>query len=194
MTALAVTVDDVVVHQREVVDELDGDGTGHADGGRCAHGFGGQHRERGPYPLAPVPGHRVALGVGPAEVVRHGRAERGIEPADCGAHGGLHQRARSFQRTGYLRAIRHGGRRHGSQRPIVSRADHRAASEKAAGTKPPGAVGRSNRLVPRLHIFSASTAADWPLRTAPSMVAGHPVRVHAPASVRPRNGESAAGR
>ncbi len=77
--ALFVAVHQVVVQQREVVDQFDGDRAGHT-GARCRAGdLGGQHRERGAHRLAPVAVRGPALRVGPAEVVGghrvHGRGQ-----------------------------------------------------------------------------------------------------------------------
>lgn len=79
MAALLVAVHQVVVQQREVVHEFDGDGAGDAGLGRRARGFRGQQGERGAHGLAAVAVGRPALGVDPAEVVRrdgvHGRRQ-----------------------------------------------------------------------------------------------------------------------
>ena len=77
--ALFVTVHQVVVQQREVVDQLDRDGAGDADLGRGSGHLGGQQRERGAHGLAAVTVRGAALGVDPAEVVGgdgvHGRRQ-----------------------------------------------------------------------------------------------------------------------
>lgn len=79
VAALLVAVHQVVVQQREVVHQFNGDRTRHAHLGGGAGGLRGQDGERGAYGLAAVAVRGIALGVDPAEVVGgdgvHGRCE-----------------------------------------------------------------------------------------------------------------------
>ena len=71
MTAVAVLVDDVVVEQREVVDQLDGHGSGDA---RLLGAAGGRRRNQhqcGPDPLAPA-----------GQVMAHWLGQLGAETVD----------------------------------------------------------------------------------------------------------------
>ena len=76
VAALAVVVDDVVVHQREVVDQLDGDRAGHADRlVGAARAAAEQSASAGADALAAAALDRAAVDVDPAEVVLGGAAQ-----------------------------------------------------------------------------------------------------------------------
>ncbi len=188
VAALLVAVHQVVVQQREVVDELDGDRAGDADLGRGSRSLGGEQREGGADGLAAVAVRRVALGVDPAEVVRgdgvHGRRE----PVDRGAEHGGRQRAAALQEGERVRLLDApsgcavaGIRVLDSRVPRVhwlSSVSCTCCCGRAGGRHAASCRGCSRW---RPSAASAACAALSPLRTAPSMVAGQPVAVHAPA-------------
>ena len=154
-----VAVHDVVVQQREVVHELDRDRAGQPAVGR---------RARGPAPTAaPAPAAApcrrrrpagAAVGVDPAEVVRGDQAQSRVEPVDAPAQ----------RRT----EPRHRARGHGSssRRTGPTSAERRHSPTRGRRIWRGKAGGRRRSV---------------PLRTAPSIVAGHPVSVHAPARASP---------
>ena len=77
VTAFRVVIDDVVMDQREVVDELDRHGTRDPELRRHADRLGGQHSERWTYPFAAVVRDDAALSITPAEVVLSDRTDLG---------------------------------------------------------------------------------------------------------------------
>jgi hypothetical protein len=77
--ALAVAVHDVVVDQRRVVQQLDGDGRVHR---LAAGGFGAQQREGRAYQLAADASGRGSVRVAQAGLVSADPAEFAVEPAD----------------------------------------------------------------------------------------------------------------
>jgi len=88
VAALGVAIHHVVVQQREVVHQLDGDGTRDAHVCAGAGQLGGQQRERRPDRFA-APGQTCrAVRIGPAQVVAGDVAAGGIQPGDGGPHGG----------------------------------------------------------------------------------------------------------
>lgn len=184
--ALLVAVHQVVVQQREVVDQFDGDRAGHAGLRGGAGDLGGQHGEGGAYGLAAVAVRGPALGVDPAEVVGgdrvHGRRQavdgrpqyrRGQGPAALQERGHVHRGPSSGLRgrghSGHSLSSCCGTGGAGTCRAALLQ--HQAASSRAKRWR-----GRGRPRAP-----SAASAAPTPLRTALSMVAGHPVAVHAPA-------------
>ena len=138
-------IHDVVVEQREVVDQLDGDGAVDCRLGRRAHGA---RRERAPAPGGPP--------LPPA--ARRPRPSRGgstatarsvrLEPSD-GVAGAPARRA---------------------SRGAVERLGERSPSRGHPRAPPTSGAAQRPRARP-----------PSPLRTAPSIVAGQPVSVHAPA-------------
>ncbi len=184
--ALFVAVHQVVVQQREVVDQLHGDGAGDAGLGLGAGDLRGEHREGGAYGLAAVPVRGVALGVDPAEVVGgnrvHGRCQAvdgrpqyrcGKGPAALQERGHVHRGPPSGLRgrghSGHSLSSCCGTEGAGACRALLI--EHQAASSNSKRWR-----GRGRPRAP-----STASAALTPLRTALSMVAGHPVAVHAPA-------------
>ncbi len=185
VAALLVAVHQVVVQEGEVVHQLHGHRAGHAHLGRGAGDLGGEHGERGTYGLAAVAVRGVALGVDPAEVVGgdgvHGRGQsvdrrpqdrRGQGPAALQKRGHVHRGPSIGRRgrghSGHSLSSSCGA---GSAGVGPARIGFHAASSKKSGRRP-----RDRPRAP-----SAAAAAPTPLRTALSMVAGHPVAVHAPA-------------
>jgi hypothetical protein len=98
VTAFAVAVDDVVVEQREVVDELDRDRTGYPVPRVGARGLRRQHGQRGADPLAPGARTGRPVLVAPAEVVGRDPPELGVEPPDGCDHGRVHHVAGTGER------------------------------------------------------------------------------------------------
>ena len=148
------------------------------------------------------------------EVAAHGGPVEPVGPPD---------RDPDQVRPGQAALVRHGGpavraqvhpgaavagrRAAGSGRPAPAPAER---EERASATSR-GTTVRRLAADPRPHVFattpyvrnapgvfsgppSTCRAARIPLRTAPSMVAGHPVSVHAPASATPGTGVAVPGR
>lgn len=183
--ALFVAVHQVVVQQGEVVDQFDGDRSGDACLGRGAGDLGGEHGKGGTYGLAAIAVGGIALGVDPAEVVGgngvHGRGQAvdrrpqyrcGQGPAALQERGHVHRgpsigrRGRGHSGHSLSSCCGTGGA--GTCRALM---EHQAASSTSKRCR-----GRG-----RPRALSTASAALTPLRTALSMVAGHPVAVHAPA-------------
>ena len=100
MPALDIAVHDVVVQQREVVHEFDGDRRRHAITGVAATRFGRQHGEGRPDRFAPdaVAHDRLTVGVEPAQVVGRDLAHvLAVEPVDGGSESGDDEGARAGQ-------------------------------------------------------------------------------------------------
>src|SRR5579875_476167 len=155
--SLAVAVDDVVVQQRVVVHELDGHGTGQRILVVPADGSGREEDEPRAHVLAAS-----------REVVADGLVQRGVEPLDRRVEGRHHERGRAAECLGHL----HDGCSTGARRDERRRHAGAASSSRVAGRSDPKDA-------------TAASAAASPERTAPSMVAGHPVAVHAPATNTP---------
>ncbi len=151
--ALGVLVDDIVVDQREVVDELDRHTAGDPDDPLRRDRLGREHGEGRAHALAAVAAGGAALRVRPTEVVLGDRPELGREPVDGGAQGRRDETARAAEHL----------------RDAPCR-DHATTSSGSLRT----ARGELTAL-------SAQDDATTPLRTAPSIVAGQPVSVHEPA-------------
>ena len=172
MPALGVAVHDVVVQQREVVHELDGRGGGHAALRRGAGGAGRQQRERRAQRLARGAAGRLAARSRPGRGGRRRRcATAGLSrPTAAAIAGPTRSRAVSTP-AGIV--------------TVMTRSRDRASSRRAA-------PGRPRPAWPARWI--SSCAAVRPLRTAPSIVSGQPVSVHAPASSSPGTEVAAPGR
>ena len=145
------------------MDQLEGHAAGHADGGVGPRRLGGQQGQ----------GRADALAAGALEWAarrcrssRGGRTTRrrdvGGQPVDGGHHG------RRDQLPGAGQGVGHADRR-GQPSSVVVGSRHLL-----------GAVRRD-----RAGAVEGARAAARPLRSAPSIVAGQPVSVHAPASHRP---------
>ncbi len=94
----AVFIHHVVVQQRVVVREFDGDSCVGGLTGRAADGLGRQHRQRGPYRLAGIPVQRAAVFVPPAEVVADHLARRRVHPVRRRPQAGCDQLAGPVER------------------------------------------------------------------------------------------------
>ena len=164
VSAFNIAVDDVVVDEREIVDDLDGDCPGEADA-LLGAALLPRQREPGAHELA-----------SPGEVFAHRGPQRRAE-AEHGRVDGLGNH-RSHPRQGLrcdesaVAPCRGGDRR------------HVPAPSSCRGSPTPVSEPRA----------SARKAARWPLRTAPSMVAGQPVSHDAPARNKPGTSVTVAGR
>ena len=158
-----VAVHQVVVQQREVVHQLDGDRARHPDLGRRSGGPGREQGEGRAQRLAARSGLGVAVGVGPAEVVGRLRAAGRVELVDGRPQGWLDQVAGLGQAPWARRwSCRHSVRRVGAggvcrgtdrerrlrpprprcgRRPPSSRAT-RCRSMRRRGTSPGSGTGR----------------------------------------------------
>ena len=153
VTALAVAVDHVVVQQREVVDELDGDRARHADRRERAGRLGREDRQRGPDALAAAARRRVALLVGPAQVVADRRLQlRRRRRTASRSAGSVYSRARSST-AGTVRI---------TPRPPSSHwARHRPCVGSASAARSTGDAVRSTprRGAPRRGVLAAAHRA-----------------------------------
>ena len=82
VVAFGVGVDDVVVNQREVVDQLDGHSSGHPDAGVRPGRFGGEDGQGRADALAAGRVHRVTGGISPAQVIGRDASDLWGEPFD----------------------------------------------------------------------------------------------------------------
>ena len=179
--AFGVGVDDVVVDEREVVDELDGHRAGHPDLGVGPRRLGGEDGQGRPDALAArqsrpgcrrgrsSPCGRWPAGGSRAPDARWPRSGPGRRPGGTGPgpRGRQWSGSRHLLGVGWLKGVRQGQGRPGPVLVAVRDAPARGVPARA------------------------TAAAARPLRTAPSMVAGQPVSVHAPATARP--GQEVAG-
>ena len=136
------------------MDELDGDGAGQGHGVRRSDGLGGKQCQGRTNGLAAVAARGPSLRVDEPEVIADHSPDLWRKRRHAISQGGPKQVAGSEQGGG--------------------NAWHRAGLSAHADT-----ASGSARVRPML--ASASLAAASPDRTAPSMVAGHPVSVQAPA-------------
>src|SRR5215472_1751174 len=126
---------------------------------------------------------RPALAVGEAEVIARHRPDIGAKPGDRG----LDSRADEVAGRFYARRYRR-GHDAAPERPRGGSSDARDPASTVRAVTGCVATGwRASSLI----ILSA---AFCPLRTAPSIVSGQPVSVHAPASTSPGTEVAAPGR
>ena len=153
--ALEVVVHHVVVEQREVVDQFDRDGARDGHLARGPDGLGGQQGKGGTNRLPTISTRGAPVGVEEPEVVADHSPDLGCQPV---------------------------------QRIPESRPDHATGPAQGRRDGPrcaahAGTASGTVRACPNR--ARAWVAAATPERTAPSMVAGQPVSVHAPARYRP---------
>ena len=158
MPPLLVAVDDVVVEEREVVHQLDGDGSRNTNLCGSAHSLGREERQGRTHTLSGA-GGRCPVGLHVPEVVLGGAAQVRVQRRQSGDERRIDEPLGSLQDVG-----RDGDALHHAGTSSVVRLCQSA--------------GASQRAPKSLEI---ALAAATPLRTAPSIVAGQPVSVHAPA-------------
>ncbi len=183
VAALLVAVHQVVVQEREVVHQFNGDRARHAHLGGRAGGLGGHDGEGGTYGLAAVPLGGVALGVDPAEVVGGDSVHRRCQAVDGRPQYRSGQGPAALQERGHVHRVGSRRCRGHSGHSLSSCCDTGGAGACRAQSERHAASSKSSKRWSRgrPRALSAASAALTPLRTALSMVAGHPVAVHAPA-------------
>src|SRR5215472_5787792 len=142
---------------------------------------------------------RPALAVGEAEVIARHRPDIGAKPGDRG----LDSRADEVAGRFYARRYRR-GHDAAPERPRGGSSDARAP---ASSERPRGGSSDARDPASTVRAVTGCVATGWrassliilsaafcPLRTAPSIVSGQPVSVHAPASTSPGTEVAAPGR
>ena len=126
MPAFGVVVHDVVVNQREVVDQLHRHRPGERHRGRSAHRLGRQDGQGGPDPFTVTPRRQgLPVGVNPAEVVAGRGGQPGRKPVDGRPQSRLDQGAGPLQHIGD--AVFAGHATEGALAPVANPAANRPA-------------------------------------------------------------------